>query len=178
MVDIVELFRRIYNKIYVPLYKRRFGACGSKVSFSPIDSKFTYENMYLGSNIYIGYGADMVASRSRIILGDHIVFGPKVSIRGGDHRIDMIGKYIDEVDDTMKMPENDKDVILEGDNWIGMNVTILKGVTIGRGSIIAAGAVVNKSIPPYSIAGGVPAKILRQRFSPQEIFEHESLLNK
>lgn len=120
----------------------------------------------------------MVASRSRIILGDHIVFGPKVSIRGGDHRIDLIGKYIDEVYDTMKMPENDKDVILEGDNWIGMNVTILKGVTIGRGSIIAAGAVVNKSIPPYSIAGGVPAKILRQRFSPQEIFEHESLLNK
>ena len=173
IVDLVEIFR----KIYIPLYKKDLLRM-ERMSFFPVDSTFTYGNMYLGDNINIGYGADMIASRSKIILGNHGVFGPKVSIRGGDHRVDLIGKFIDEVNDTMKKPENDLDIIFEGDNWIGMNVTILKGVTIGKGSVIEAGAVVNKSIPPYSIAGGVPAKILRQRFSPQEIFEHESLLNK
>lgn len=87
------------------------------------------------------------------------MFGPHVSIRGGDHRSDIVGRYIDEVKDTDKIPQNDKDVIFEGDNWIGMNSTILKGVTIGRGSIVAAGSVVVKSTPPYSIVGGVPARV-------------------
>lgn len=57
-----------------------------------------------------------------------------------------------------------------------MNTTILKGVTIGRGCIVAAGAVVNKSTPPYSIVGGVPAKILRMRFTEEQIKEHERIL--
>ena len=62
--------------------------------------------------------------------------------------------------------------------WVGSNVTILKGVTIGRGSVIAAGAVVTKSCPPYSIIGGVPAKVLKARFTPDEIKEHECKLAK
>ena len=77
----------------------------------------------------------------------------------------------------MKLPENDQDVIFVGVYWIGMNVSVLKGVTIGRGCIIAAGAVVNKSTPPpYSIVGGVPAKVLKMRFTPEQIKEHETIL--
>ena len=152
------------------------GACGDRVFFSPSDSVFLYENMYIGNDVHIGYHADMVASRSRIVIGDHTVFGPHVSIRGGDHRVDVIGKFIDQVNDNMKLPENDQDVIFEGDNWIGMNVTVLKGVTIGRGCIIAAGAVVNKSTPRYSIVGGVPAKVLKMRFTSEQIKEHETIL--
>ena len=52
-------------------------------------------------------------------------------------------------------------------------MTILSGVTIGRGCVVAAGSVVNKSIPPYSIVGGVPVKIIRFRFTVDEIIEHE-----
>lgn len=152
------------------------GACGERVFFSPADSIFLYENMYVGNDVHIGYHADMVASRSRIVIGDHVVFGPHVSIRGGDHRTDVVGKFVDQVNDDMKLPENDQDVIFEGDNWIGMNVTVLKGVTIGRGCIVAAGAVVKKSTPRYSIVGGVPAKVLKMRFTPEQITEHEAIL--
>lgn len=173
MTDIVKLFQRIYNKIYIPRYKKKMGSCGERVYFSPINSQFIYENMFIGNDVHIAYHADMVASRSKIIIGDHVVFGPHVSIRGGDHRTDVVGKFVDEVGDDMKLPENDQDVVFEGDNWIGMNTTILKGVTIGRGCIVAAGAVVNKSMPPYSIIGGVPAKVLKMRFTPEQIREHE-----
>lgn len=74
------------------------------------------------------------------------------------------------------MPQNDAPVIIEDDVWAGANITILKGVTIGRGSVIAAGAVVTKSCPPYSIIGGIPAKVLKFRFSIDEILQHEEKL--
>ena len=103
-----------------------------------------------------------------------MIFGPHPTIITGDHRIDVIGKYI--MDSKEKLPENDAPVIIEDDVWTGANVTILKGVTIGRGSVIAAGAVVTKSFPPYSIIGGVPAKLIKMRFTPEEIEEHEGLI--
>ena len=70
----------------------------------------------------------------------------------------------------------DQPVVIEDDVWCGANVTILKGVTIGRGSVVAAGAVVTKSFPPYSIIGGIPAKLLKMRFTEEEIMEHERML--
>ena len=53
--------------------------------------------------------------------------------------------------------------MIAGDNWIGSNAVILKGVTIGRGAVVAAGAIVNRDVPDYSIVGGVPAKVIGSR---------------
>lgn len=106
------------------------------------------------------------------------MFAPGVTIVTGDHRTDIIGKPIILVTNEEKLPEHDQDVIIEDDVWIGSNVTILKGVTIGKGSIVAAGAVVTKSFPPYSIIGGVPAKLIKPRFTEQQIIEHEKLAQK
>lgn len=81
------------------------------------------------------------------------------------------------MDSNDKLPENDAAVVIEDDVWTGANViTILKDVTIGRGSVVAAGAVVTKSCPPYSIIGGVPAKMLKMRHTQDEIIEHEKTL--
>ena len=55
------------------------------------------------------------------------------------------------------------------DVWIGLNATILDGVTIGDGAIVAAGAVVTKDVPPYAVVGGVPAKIIKYRFTESQI---------
>lgn len=107
-------------------------------------------------------------------IGKKVIFGPHPTIITGDHRIDVVGKFI--IDSHEKLPQNDLPVIIEDDVWTGANVTILKGVTIGRGSVIAAGAVVTKTCPPYSIIGGIPAKILKYRFSIDEILNHEKKL--
>ena len=80
------------------------------------------------------------------------------------------------MDSNDKLLENDAAVVIEDDVWTGANVTILKDVTIGRGSVVAAGAVVTKSCSPYSIIGGVPAKVLKMRYTQDEIIEHEKAL--
>lgn len=68
------------------------------------------------------------------------------------------------------------DIVVGDDVWIGANTTILSGVSIGNGSIIAAGSVVTKNIPPYTIVGGVPAKEIKKRF-PKEIIEKMCLID-
>ncbi len=62
-----------------------------------------------------------------------------------------------------------KPIVIEDDVWIGANVTVQGGVRIGRGSIVAAGAVVSKDVPPFSIVGGIPAKVMKDRFDVETI---------
>ncbi|MBR2022007.1 MAG: CatB-related O-acetyltransferase [Clostridia bacterium] len=136
------------------------------------------KNVFLGNNVSIGEDARFMCTRARIIMGDNIMFGPGVTCITGGHRMDVVGKPMISVTNEEKRPEDDRDIVLEGDNWIGANVTILRGVTVGEGSVIAAGAVVTKDVPPYSIVGGVPAKVIKMRFSEEELAEHKRLLQK
>lgn len=132
------------------------------------------ENMIIGNNVSIPRGSVFYSTEANLIIKDNVIFGPKPTIITGDHRIDVVGVAI--IDSHDKLPDNDEDVVIEEDVWTGANVVILKGVTIGRGSVIAAGAVVNKSCPPYSVIGGVPAKVLKYRFTIEQILRHEHMI--
>lgn len=156
-------------------YKSQMKSCGKNVSLHPSTSVyFGLENLSLGNNVSIPRFAHIFCTDAPLTIGDHVIFGPAPTIVTGDHRIDVIGKPIFLSYD--KLPENDSPVIIEDDVWIGAHVTILKGVTIGRGSVVAAGGIVNKSTPPYSISGGVPARVIKFRFTIDEILEHERIL--
>lgn len=164
-----KILDRLSMFIMRPLFKKH----GKNVLYFPRKSEFSYKNISIGNNVFIGYGASFIAAISQIEIKDNVMFGPKVTIRGGNHSSHIVGKLMVDYKNTDKNPEDDQPVIIENDVWVGTGSIILKGVTIGRGSIIAAGAVVNKDIPPYAIVGGVPAKIIKFRWDIETILEHE-----
>lgn len=168
LVGIQRLSRGIRMALLRPLFRE----CGNNVRFDPAGT-FSYETIELGSDVFIGRGC-IFTSDKLIRIGNKVMFGPRVTIMGGDHNTKVVGSFMFDVHE--KDPGDDLEVIIEDDVWVGACATILKGVTVGRGAVIAAGAVVTHDVPGYSIVGGVPARVMRMRFSKEEIVEHERLL--
>ena len=164
------------DKFWGFFIKKSMGKCGKNVMIRPSTSIFKgLENIYISDDVRIARYAVIYTTKAKVFIGSKVGIAPYLKIITGNHQIDDIGHFMFD-GNVEKRPENDKDVIIEGDSWFGINVTILAGVTIGRGSIIAAGAVVTRSCPPYSIVGGVPAKVLKYRFSIEDALEHERIL--
>lgn len=130
------------------------------------------ENVYIYENVGIGMFANFSTPNAKIIIKGNCAIAEHLTIHTGDH-VRIVGRFITSITERDKPKGFDQDVIVEKDVWIGANVTILKGVTIGRGATIAAGAVVNKDVPPYSIVGGVPARVIKLYWSKEQILEHE-----
>lgn len=171
--------RRLFDFLFEDVIKYRgLGSCGNNVVIPDGFKVFGKSNLYIGSDVSIGLNNVFMCTRARIEIGNHTMFGPGVTIITGNHRINVIGKYMTELTDDDKEASDDMPVIMKGDNWIGANATILKGITIGKGAVVAAGAVVTSDVPDYAIWGGVPAKLIKYRFSENEIEQHEMLLAK
>lgn len=172
-----NLFEGVIWKCKRKVLFSQLGGCGKNVGIAINWSIPCPQNIFLGNNIILGENVRLSSTLSKIIIKDYVLFGPNVKVHGGNHRVDIVGRTIMSIKESEKRPLiDDKDVIIEEDVWIGDSAIILCGVTIGRGSVIAAGAVVTKSIPPYSIAGGCPAKVIKKRFTDEQIKEHERLL--
>jgi len=126
---------------------------------------------YILCGHHIGIGPRNIFM-SNIEFGNYVLTGPEVKFLNKlEHKIDLVG-----IDVFHTGWGELSKIIIETDVWIGCGSIILGPCRIGRGSIIAAGSVVTKDVPKYSIVGGNPAKIIRERFSPTEIIEHERRL--
>lgn len=141
-----------------------------------------------GRKVNIEKGAVFSA---KVTLGDYSGIGINAKIYGTCH----IGNYVMMGEDMTIIPRNhchartdipmmeqgfeeEKPVIIGDDVWIGDRVLILPGVHIGDGCIIAAGSVVTKDIPAYTVAGGVPAKKISERFTDAELKIHKERIEK
>ncbi len=110
-----------------------------------------------------GFTGSVLVAAERIEVGDRVVVGANVTIADTDfHPLSALDRARD-FNDGQHAP-----IHIEDDVFIGMNSIVLKGVTIGRGSVVGAGSVVVKNVPPETIVAGNPARVLREQFSPSE----------
>lgn len=138
------------------------------VSFSWVRKLFQYlmtelryidEFCEIGHDTYIG----MCSFVTKAKIGNYCSIANGVVIGAGEHRLDRVSTSSLFYEKPYEVLTRD-DVIIGHDVWIGANAVVLRGVVIGNGAVIGAGAVVTKDIPPYAVAVGVPARVLRYRF--------------
>lgn len=111
----------------------------------------------IGKKVYIGQDlivASIVSEKScHLVLGDRVAIGPRVTILlSSDANWSRLMEKIEHVKST---------VIIEDDCWLGAGCVVMPGVTIGKFSIVGAGAVVTKDVPPHSIVAGIPARVIK-----------------
>ena len=163
---------RWYIRLIAPLYQHR--GRGSKIYHSVRMDTPPYRKFSLGRRSVVESYACINNAVGDVIIGDHtriglhctvigpVTIGSHVNLAQGititalNHSFEDTAKRIDEQGITTKQ------VIIGDDVWIGTNAVILPGVTIGRHSVVAAGAVVTKDVPEHSLVAGVPAKIIKE----------------
>ncbi len=123
---------------------------GSTVIFTPFYTNIG-KNISLGKNVFINHACSFL-DLGGIEINDNVMIGPRVNITSENHPVE---------------PEQRKTmvpgkVVIEENVWIGAAATILSGVSVGKNSVVAAGAVVNKDVPANTVVAGVPAKVIKQ----------------
>ena len=163
---------RWYIRMLAPLYQHR--GRGSKIYSSVRMDTPPYRRFSIGRRsgvesfccINHAVGDIVIGDRSRVgihctiigpvSIGNHVNLAQGITVTALNHNFTDTTKRIDE------QGISTKPVIIEDDVWIGANAVILQGVTIGCHSVVAAGAVVTKDVAPYTIVGGIPAKVIKQ----------------
>ena len=117
-------------------------------------------NIFVGNNVELNYGVWIASNKHKkgsIRIGNNVLIGPYSILHTGNHKFKDPNILINK-----QGFEFDK-IVIEDDVWIAARCTILSGVTIGKGSVIAAGSVITKDIPPFSVVAGIPGKIISKR---------------
>ncbi|MBO7149893.1 MAG: acetyltransferase [Clostridia bacterium] len=127
--------------------------CGKKVSVGR--KCFVHKNTEIGDYSGIGYACEI---NNGVKIGNNVMMGPNVLIYTQNHNTSRVDIPMRE-----QGMRDMKPVVIEDDVWIGARVCILPGVTIGKGSVIGACAVVSKNVPEYSVVVGNPGQVVKMR---------------
>lgn len=159
----------ILNRIKLKIFRHKWRLKNSH-NFTKINSIFPIEKVSVGKMTYGLLNINNFGHNSeKLIIGNFVSIASNVNfLLGGNHRTDTLFCYPIYSKYISTSPNHDAltkgSIIVEDDVWIGSNAIILSGVTLGKGTIVAAGSVVVKSTQAYSIVGGNPAMVIKMRF--------------
>ena len=143
--------RCISAYLYSTVHAQGGGFIGSKtVLLHP-------ESIYMGRNTYINGGMIAASEEAKIVIGDNCMISYDVHMRTDSHRYSSISVPM------IDQGHEHRGIVVGDDVWIGYGAQIMSGVTVGSGSIVAAGAVVTKDVPEMSVVAGVPARVIKKR---------------
>lgn len=175
---IVAFLRRIQTRLAIA-GKSRFLSVHDGLHVGRGTRLWAPKKLCMGRYVYIGKHVHIEANAD---IGDYCLIANRVAFVGRhDHDFRCVGYPIRFApwigSQRLPSPYVNENIFVEQDVWIGYGATALTGVTIGRGSVVAAGSLVTGDIPPYSIAAGVPARVIGARFTDSKtINDHEEMI--
>jgi acetyltransferase-like isoleucine patch superfamily enzyme len=157
-----SLLRQLKSNVF-RLRATRFRSVtmGKRCIFSPGCRILTPQHIALGEDVFIGRDvliSTSASGRSPVRIGDGVMIAQRAMIIGGNHNYSEKEIHI-----RLQGEGKQGAIVIEEDVWIGAGAIVLTGVTIGKGAVVSAGAVVTKSVDPFAIVGGVPAKKVSER---------------
>lgn len=150
-------YSRTGNTLRRVYWSKRLGIASGNITIFPGVHFFCPEALSIGDGVCLNYHVLIDPCDGFISIGNNVLIGPNCVLRAADHNFSDLTRPI------RSQGHIGGRITIEDDCWLGANVVVLRNVTIGRGSVIAAGAVVNRDIPPLSIATGVPARLVATR---------------
>ena len=175
IAKLLSIFGRFWIKyINRPLYKSCLGYCGKNVDLRLYRNPGMLSRVYMYDNTNIYQGFRFISVTGKFIMKKNSGAAAGLTVITGNHQR-VMGKRFKELSGN-HIGDIEKDVVVEEDVWLGANVTLLSGVTIGRGATVGAGSVCIKSVPPYAVVIGNPAKVVGFNFVPEQVIEHELAL--
>lgn len=163
----------LLNKLRRNKYNRTWRKANSHNFTTPV-GRFPLDKIRIGRKTYGFIDVLFSNPENKLIIGNYCSIAQGVKfLPSTDHALDRISTYpFKTMCLTGELEALSKgDIVVDDDVWIGYGSTILSGVHIGQGAVVAAGSVVTKDIPPYAIVGGVPARVIKYRFAPELIQE-------
>ncbi len=132
------------------------------------------QNIYMDDYSRIQNHLNFISYKGKLIVKKYAAVGAGCTIIPGDH-VPTVGvpQYLA---GHLHINDVDGEIVIGEDAWVGAGTILLSHCSIGRGAVVAAGAVVSKPVPPYAVVAGVPAKIIATRFTIDQILQHESEL--
>ena len=136
------------------IMKEMLGACGENCYIEPpFHGNWGGKNLFFGDNVYANFNLTVVDD-VEIVVGNNVLFAPNCTLTTANHPINP--------ELRRKTYQYAKKIVLKDNVWLGSNVVVLPGVTIGENSVIGAGSVVSRDIPANVVAMGVPCKVFRE----------------
>lgn len=173
-----KIFKRIILHYELKYFRKTLGYCDNTSFISLPKTCSCAKKIFLYENTNIFSGAKFIinpiSKDGNFIMKKNSGSAENLTIITGNHQ--RIKGHLFKEFSSEHTIDIDKDIIVEEDVWLGANVTLLSGVVVGRGATVGAGSVCTKSIPPYSIVMGNPAKVIGFNFTPKEVIEHEKAL--
>ena len=175
-MKIIKLLRlkgkSLYRRFFPEYDLSDIGSIGVGCQIAPY-STLVLKNMFLSDYVMIQDHVNFISRNGKLFVGKYSVISAGCTIIPGEHHLKVGMPFY--INAKYHIEDEEHDIVIKEDCWIGASSVLLPGISIGRGAIIGAGSIVTKNVLPYTVVAGNPARLIAMRMKKEDVLKHEEI---